>query len=331
MKALLCTEFGPPEQLRICDVPVPVPGPGKVLVRVESSALNFPEALTVQGLYQIKPALPWVPGHEIAGTVVAAGPDVGDVRTGDRVAAAVEAGGHAEYCLADVRRLIRLPDGAEFDAAAALLVAYGTALHALQRCGRLQAGETLLVLGAAGGVGSAAVELGKLLGARVIAAASSAERLVLCRGLGADDVIDYGRDDLRDAALALTDQRGVDVVFDPVGGPLTERALRATAWRGRLLVIGFAGGEIAKLPANLALLKERSVIGVNRGAAFQNDPQEYRRDVEQLGQWLAEGRLRPAVTERITLDQVPGALRRMLDRQLTGKVVCKPQWPASHQ
>src|SRR5947207_4625245 len=157
MKALLCTEFAPPEHLRIHDLPVPTPGPGQVLVRVESSALNFPEALTVQGLYQIKPHLPWVPGHEIAGTVVSAGPEAGDMRPGDRVAAAVESGGHAEFCLADVRRLIRLPDAAEFDAAAALLVAYGTALHALQRCGRLIAGETLLVLGAAGGVGTAAI------------------------------------------------------------------------------------------------------------------------------------------------------------------------------
>jgi len=329
MKAILCTEFGPPERLRVHDLPVPVPGEGQLLVRVESSALNFPEALTVQGLYQIKPPLPWGPGHEIAGTVVRTGPGVDGLAPGCRVAAAVEGGGHAQFCLADVRRLICLPDEADFDAAAALLVAYGTALHALRRCGRLQPGETLLVLGAAGGVGSAAVQLGKLLGARVIAAASSEQRLSLCRELGADETIDYGREDLRNATLALTGQRGADVVFDPVGGSLTERALRATAWRGRLLVVGFATGEIARLPANLALLKERSVIGVNRGASFHHDHDEYRADAQQLGRWLAEGRLQPSVTERITLEQVPDALRRMLERRLTGKVVCKPQWTVS--
>ncbi|MCL4725015.1 MAG: NADPH:quinone oxidoreductase family protein, partial [Rhodocyclaceae bacterium] len=207
----------------------------------------------------------------------------------------------------------------------ALVLTYGTSLHALQDCGRLQPGETLLVLGAAGGVGAAAVEIGKAMGARVIAAASSGDKLALCRQLGADETIDYSREDLRQRALALTGEKGVDVVCDPVGGGYTEPALRALAWRGRLLIVGFAAGEIPKIPLNLALLKERSLIGVYWGDSVRHDPRGHMRNMQQLMAWFAEGKVRPVVSERFPLARAPEAMRRLLDRQVKGKVVILPE------
>ena len=325
MRALLCTAFGPPDTLAIREIPSPRPGPGQVLLDVKASSLNFPDALMVQGLYQVKPPLPFTPGTEMAGVVIETGADVRGFRPGDRVIAIAGWGGFAEECAVDAGRLTPLPEGMDFDLGAAFLYAYETALHALRDRGRLEAGETLLVLGAAGGVGSAAVEIGKLLGARVIAAASSGEKLDLCRRLGADETIDYVSAKLRDRIGELTGREGVDVVFDPVGGPYTELAFRAAAWRGRLLVIGFAAGEIPKIPVNLALLRERSIVGVYWGESVRHDPEGHARNVTQLTEWWAAGKLHPAVSERVPLREAAAAMTRMVDRQVKGKVVVLPE------
>jgi NADPH2:quinone reductase len=325
MKALLCTELGPFERLSVQDVPSPRPGPGQVVVDVKASSVNFPDALMVKGLYQVKPPLPFSPGAEVAGVVKETGEGVERFEAGDRVAGLCGWGGFAEEALVPADQLIPLPPEMDFAVAAAFGLTYGTSLHALQDCARLQAGETLLVLGAGGGVGSAAVELGKLMGARVIAAASSDDKLAVCRRLGADETIDYGREDLRERLKAIAGPRGVDVVLDPVGGPLAETALRATAWGGRFLVVGFASGEIPRIPLNLALLKERAILGVYWGDWARQDRAGHARNVALLMKWLAGGSLRPAISERVTLADAPGALARIHGRQVTGKVVVLPE------
>jgi NADPH2:quinone reductase len=325
MKALLCTSFGPLEKLAIQEIPKPRPGPGQVLLDVKASSLNFPDALMVQGLYQVKPPLPFSPGTEMAGVVVETGSDVRGFKPGDRVIAIAGWGGFAEECAVDAGRLIPLPDGMDFDMGAAFLFTYETSLHGLRDRGRLKAGETLLVLGAAGGVGLAAVEIGKILGARVIAAASSADKLALCKQLGADETIDYVSGNLRDRINELTGRKGVDIVFDPVGGPYTETALRATAWDGRLLVVGFAAGDIPKIPINLALLKERSIVGVYWGQSVKHDPEGHLRNVKQLVEWLAAGKVKPVISERVPLSEAVDAMKRMINRQVKGKVVILPE------
>jgi len=325
MKALLCTEFGPLEKLTIREIPKPSPGPGQVLLDVKASSLNFPDVLMAQGLYQVKPPLPFSPGAEMAGVVVETGVDVQGVKTGDRVIAMPGWGGFAEECAVDAGRLIPLPEGMDFDTGAAFLYTYETSLHALRDRGRLQAGETLLVLGAAGGVGLAAVEIGKAMGARVIAAASSEDKLALCKERGADEAINYVSENLRGRINELTGQRGVDIVFDPVGGSYTETALRAMAWGGRLLVIGFAAGDIPKIPINLALLKERSIIGVYWGESIKHDPEGHARNVKQLVEWLAAGKVNPVISERVPLSEAADAMKRMFNRQVKGKVVVLPE------
>ena len=325
MKALLCTEFGPLEKLTIREIPKPSPGPGQVLLDVKASSLNFPDVLMAQGLYQVKPPLPFSPGTEMAGVVVETGVDVQGVKTGDRVIAMPGWGGFAEECAVDAARLIPLPEGMDFDTGAAFLYTYETSLHALRDRGRLQAGETLLVLGAAGGVGLAAVEIGKAMGARVIAAASSEDKLALCKERGADEAINYVSENLRGRINELTGQRGVDIVFDPVGGSYTETALRAMAWGGRLLVIGFAAGDIPKIPINLALLKERSIIGVYWGESIKHDPEGHARNVKQLVEWLAAGKVNPVISERVPLSKAADAMKRMFNRQVKGKVVVLPE------
>jgi len=325
MKALLCTSFGPLEKLTIQEIPKPRPGPGQVLLDVKASSLNFPDALMAQGLYQVKPPLPFSPGTEMAGVVVETGSDVRGFKPGDRVIAIAGWGGFAEECAVDAVRLIPLPEGMDFDMGAAFLFTYETSLHGLRDRGRLKAGETLLVLGAAGGVGLAAVEIGKVLGARVIAAASSADKLALCKQLGADETIDYVSENLRDRINDLTDRRGVDIVFDPVGGPYTETALRAMAWGGRLLVVGFAAGDIPKIPINLALLKERSIVGVYWGESVKHDPEGHLRNVKQLVEWLAAGKVKPVISERVPLSEAVAAMKRMINRQVKGKVVILPE------
>jgi len=325
VKALVCRQFGPIENLAVEEIDPPRPGPGQVLVDVKASSLNFPDALMVQGLYQVKPPLPFSPGHEIAGVIEKLGEGVLGVAVGDAIIATPGVGGLAEQCVVARERITPLPAGMDFATASAFLLTYCTTLHALEDCGRLRSGESLLVLGAAGGVGTAAIEIGKALGARVIAAASSEEKLALCRDLGADETIDYVREDLRKRALELTGSKGVDVVYDPVGGALTEAALRASAWGGRLLVIGFASGEIPAIRLNLALLKERSIVGVYWGEWTRQDPAGQKRNVERLGELYAAGKVKPVVSERIRLAEVPAALVRMQKRQVKGKIVVVPE------
>ncbi|MCX7179149.1 MAG: NADPH:quinone oxidoreductase family protein [Proteobacteria bacterium] len=324
MKALLCSSFGPLEQLTVQEVAAPRPGAKQVLIDIKAAALNFPDALMVQGIYQVKPALPFVPGAEFAGVISEVGTEVRNYKVGDRVIA-YGLGGFAEEGVADVAHILPLPAAMDFDIGAALVLTYCTSLHGLRDCGRLQAGETLLVLGAAGGVGLSAIEIGKALGARVIAAASNADKLSLCTRLGADETINYATENLRERINQMTEGRGVDVVYDPVGGPYTEQALRATAWGGRLLVIGFASGEIPKIPINLALLKERSIVGVYWGDSVKHDPQGHRRNIEQLLSWFAAGTIRPVISERVSLAQTTAAMRRLAGRQVMGKVVVLPE------
>jgi len=325
MMAVVCSRLDGPGALGVAELPDPKPAAGQVLVEVHAASLNFPDALMVRGLYQVKPPLPFSPGMEFSGVVRAAGEGVERPKAGDKVIAFAGHGGAAELCVVDAARTIPLPEGIDFDVGAAFALTYGTALHALRDCASLKAGETLAVLGAAGGTGIAAIECGKALGARVIACASSAAKLALCREHGADETIDYATEDLRARLEALTGKRGVDVVFDAVGGAYTEPALRATAWRGRLLVIGFAAGEIPKIPLNLALLKERSLVGVYWGDWTRRDPQGHARNMRDLVAWILEGRMRPAITERIGLEGVADALERMAARKVSGKVVVRPR------
>lgn len=324
MRALVCHEFGPIENLRVEDVPEPMPGDGEVLVDVKASSLNFPDVLIVQGLYQVKPPVPFSPGMEIAGTVRAVGPGVSQFKRGDRVIAAPGQGGFAEACVVAADALTALPEGMDFAQAASLVLAYSTSLHALQDCAGLRRGETLLILGASGGVGSAAIEIGNAMGATVIAAANGEDKLAFCRALGAAKTIDYSQPDLQKRILEATAGNGADVVYDPVGGAYTEAALRATAWRGRLLVVGFAAGAIPQLKLNLALLKERSIVGVYWGAWAARDPKGQRDNVAQLSRWFAEGKIKPAVTERVALTDAAAAMQRMARRQIKGKVVVVP-------
>lgn len=324
MKALVCSAFGPIADLRPGTLPDPVPGEGQVLIEVKAASVNFPDALIVQGRYQVRPELPFAPGAEAAGVVRALGPGVQGFSVGDTVVASTGHGAFAELCLAQAAKVSRLPQGMDFEHGAAFVLTYGTSLHALQQVGRLQAGETLLVLGAAGGVGLAAIEIGRALGARAIAAASSEEKLALCRRCGADATIDYTQPEWRRRVEALTDGQGADVVYDAVGGVHAEPALRATAWRGRYLVVGFAAGEIPRLPLNLALLKERQILGVFWGEAMRRDPAQHEANMAQLGRWFEQGLLRPAITERVPLDHAAAAIQRLADRQAMGKLVVLP-------
>jgi len=325
MKALLCTAFGPLEHLAIREVESPRPGSNQVLIDVKAASLNFPDALMAQGLYQVKPPLPFSPGTEIAGVIVEAGTNVRGFHAGDRVSAIAGWGGFAEECAVDAGWVTPLPAGMDFETGAAFLFTYETSLHALRDRGRLEPGETLLVLGAAGGVGLAAVEIGKVMGARVLAAASSEEKLALCRKAGAEETINYASGSLRERVKELTGGAGVDMVFDPVGGPYTESALRATAWGGRLLVIGFAAGDIPRIPINLALLKERSIVGVYWGESVKHDPEGHLRNVKQLMEWFAAGKVKPSISERVPLGEAAGAMQRLIHRQVMGKVVILPE------
>ena len=321
MRAVVCKEFGPPENLVIDDVPSPVPGPREVVISMRAASLNFPDVLIVQNKYQFKPPLPFSPGTELSGVVKVVGEAVTRVTPGDRVMAYTTYGAFAEEVKTEEARVLPMPPGMEFPAAAAFIVAYGTSDHALSDRATLRAGETLLVLGAGSGVGLAAVEIGKALGARVIACASSADKLAVSRAHGADEVIDYAKEDLRERIKQITAGRGVDVVYDPVGGPYTEPALRSTAWRGRLLVIGFAAGDIPKIPLNLPLLKGTSIVGVFWGDFTRREPQAFAARMRQLGEWFQQGKLKPHVSETLPLDRAVEALRMMASRKVTGKVV----------
>jgi NADPH2:quinone reductase len=327
MKALVCNAWGLPETLVLEDRADPVAEPGQAVVRVHAAGVNFPDALIIQNKYQFTPALPFVPGSECAGVVESVGEGVGRVRPGDRVIALTASGAFAEKVAVSAEALTPLPEYVDFATGSAFLLTYGTAYHALADRAALKRGETLLVLGAAGGVGLAAIEIGKALGARVIAGASSAGKLAICREHGADEAVDYGAGELKPAVATLTSGNGVDVVFDPVGGPLTEAALRSCAWRGRHLVIGFASGEIPRVPANLTLLKGCSLIGVFWGRYVKTEPAAWASDLETLFRWLREGRLRPHVAERYPLARGAEALAALLARKAVGKLVITPVAP----
>ena len=323
MKAIVCKQYGPPESLAYEELPAPQPGPGEVVVSVKAASLNFPDVLIIQNKYQVKPPLPFSPGSELAGIVKTVGEGVQRWKAGDRVMAFTTYGAFAEEAKTEASRLIPMPEAMSFETAAAFVLAYGTSDHALRDRGGLRAGETLLVLGAAGGVGLAAVEIGKALGARVIACASSEDKLRVCREHGADAVVDYAREDLRERIRALTEGRGADVVYDAVGGAYSEPAFRSIAWRGRHLVVGFAAGEIPRLPLNLALLKGAAVVGVFWGDFARREPERLAQSVQQLGRWYEEGKLRPHVSSTFALAQAPEALKLMAERRVTGKVVLR--------
>ena len=321
MRAVLCKAWGPPESLVVEDVPSPTAARGQIVLAVKACGVNFPDTLIIQGKYQIRPELPFSPGGEVAGVVKEVGEGVLNFREGDAVIAFAGYGGYAEEMLVDAARAVAMPPGVDFPVAASFVVAYATSHHALGDVARLQAGETLLVLGAAGGTGLAAVELGHLAGARVIAAASSQEKLRTCMDRGAAAGIDYEKEDLREALRALTGGRGVDVVYDPVGGKYAEPAFRGTAWRGRYLVIGFASGEIPKFPLNQALLMERRILGVYWGESTRRDPEASRAGVLELTDRLASGKLRPYVSATYPLERAAQALQDLMARKVQGKVV----------
>ena len=321
MKAVLCRQHGGPELLTVEEVPLPQPKAGEVLVAVHAAAVNFPDTLIIANKYQLKPSLPFSPGGEVAGTISKVGVGVTDFATGDRVLAVCGWGGFAESVAVPHNRVVHLQDSVPMDAAAALVLTYGTTLYALQERARLQPGESLLVLGAAGGTGISAVQIGKLLGARVIAAASSAEKLALCRDHGADSTLDYSKHDLRESLRRLTDGHGVNVVYDPVGGAYTEAALRSMAWGGRMLVIGFSSGEIPRTPLNLPLLKGCSIVGVYYGGFAEHEPTRHLALLKELMHWLAEGRIRPVITSRRPLEEAAVALNEIVTRRAVGKLV----------
>jgi len=307
MRAIRCNQYGPPDSLTLEDLPDLVPGAGQVVIDVKAAAVNFPDVLIIENKYQMKPPLPFTPGAEIAGVVRAAGEGV-KLAPGTRVVAYVGTGAFAEQALADASACVALPEGADYATAAAFTLAYGTSHHAVVDRAALRAGETMLVLGAAGGVGLAAVEIGKVLGARVIAAAS----------------INYSTEDLRERIKALTDGKGPDVIYDPVGGEYAEPAFRSIGWRGRYLVVGFANGEIPRLPLNLALLKGASIVGVFWGDFARREPQHNAAAFAQMVGWIGEGKLKPYVSKRYKLADAAQALKDMASRKVTGKIVIEP-------
>lgn len=325
MKAVLCKAWGLPETLVVEDVASPTPGPDDVLIDVHAAGVNFPDTLIIQKKYQFVPELPFSPGGEVAGIVKAVGANVTEWKPGDRVLASTTWGGYAQEVVANASRAMPVPDQMDFATASAFVLAYGTSLYALKDRAKLQAGETLLVLGAAGGVGIAAVEIGKAMGARVIACASSDDKLALCREHGADETINYATEDLRERIKALTDGKGPDVIYDPVGGTFTETALRSIGWDGRLLVVGFAAGDIPKLPLNLTLLKSASVVGVFWGAFLRRDPAVTKRHLDDLFELYTSGKVKPPITKAYRLAESAQALRDVMERKVKGKVVILPK------
>lgn len=321
MRAVICRQYGSPETLVVEDVPSPEPGPGQVAIDVHACGVQFADSLFIQGKYQVKVPPPFSPGSEVAGVVKQLGAGVTSCTLGDRVLAFTYWGGFAERVVVDASRVMVIPEGIDDVSAAAMLVSHSTTLHALRDRGALAAGETLLVLGAAGGTGLAAIQIGKIMGARVIAAASSEEKLAICRTHGADAQINYSRDDLREQIKSLTNGRGVNVVYDAVGGDLTEPAMRGMAQFGRYLVIGFAAGSIPTIPINLPLLKIFSIVGVFWGAFADMYPERQRAIVAQLFDWFLRDGLRPHVSAVFPLDRAADAILEVAQRRSTGKVV----------
>lgn len=321
MHAWICDNPVGPQALTWKERPAPEPQAGEVRVAVKAASLNFPDLLIVQNKYQVKPPLPFVPGAEYAGVIEAVGAGVSHLRPGDPVAAFAGTGGFATHAVAPAAVVMKLPEGFSFPDAAAFLCTYGTTYHALIDRATLQAGETVLVLGAAGGVGTAAIQVAKAAGARVVAAASTDEKCALCRELGADATINYSHGDLREQIRAATDGRGPDVVYDPVGGDLAEPVFRSIAWRGRYLVIGFAQGSIPSLPLNLALLKGASLVGVFWGEFAKREPKRNAEALAQLAAWYGQGRIKPVIEHQLPMQELPRAFELMASRQVRGKVV----------
>lgn len=324
MRAVRCHDHSGPSGLRIDELPEPVPGAGEVLVDVRAAGVNFPDVLLTYGKYQFKPDLPFSPGGEAAGVVTAVGAGVTMVAPGDRVAVSLLNGAYAERIVAPEMAIMKLPDAVSFEVGAATLLTYTTTMHALVDRAALQKDETLLVLGAAGGVGTAAIELGKLLGARVIAAASSDEKIAFCKEHGADEGICYSREDLKERTKVLTNGAGANVIYDPVGGAYSEQALRAIAWEGRYLVVGFAAGDIPKIPLNLVLLKGCQIVGVFWGSFAMRDPVKNRANAARILQWVAEGKLHPHIDATFPFARAQEALERMARRDVKGKLVLVP-------
>ena len=327
MRAVRIHELTGPSALRVDDVPDPTAGAGQVLIEVRACGVNFPDVLLSRGMYQFKPTPPFSPGGECAGIVRAVGAGVTSVAPGDRVAATVISGAFVEQICVPELAVVKLPDAVGFEVGAATLLTYATTYHALVDRAQLAAGEKLLVLGAAGGVGIAACELGALLGARVIAAASTDAKLAFCRDHGATDGINYTTEDLKDRIKALTSGNGADVVYDPVGGPLAEVALRGTAWKGRYLVVGFASGEIPKIPLNLVLLKGCQIVGVFWGSFAMREPAQNRRHATEIFQWVADGKLKPAIDAVLPFERAGEALEMLEQRKVLGKLVLVPASP----
>ena len=321
MRAWFCDQPNGPQALRWDEAPTPEPGPGQIRIAIRAASLNFPDLLVVAGKYQFKPEPPFVPGSEFAGVVDAVGPGVSGFASGDAVAAFAGTGGFGTHTCCDARVALKLPAGVDFDDASAFLCTYGTGHHALVDRAALQPGETVLVLGAGGGVGTAAIQIAKAMGARVIAAASSERKLAACRAIGADDVVDTTHADLRERLKSLTDGRGPDVVFDPVGGDLAEPVFRSIGWRGRYLVIGFAQGRIPALPLNLMLLKGASLVGVFWGDFARREPGRNAQALGQLLAWYAAGRVKPVIDQRLPMPRLLEAFDRMAGREVIGKIV----------
>lgn len=321
MKAALCKSLDGPEAVVVEEIADPVPGPGEAVVRVHAAALNFFDTLITRGKYQTKPSLPFSPSGEIAGVVESLGPGVTGVAVGDRVAAAVGYGGAREKVVVGADALIPIPASVSDEVASAVSVTFGTAIHGLKDRGRVKPGETVAILGASGGAGQAAIEIAKAMGARVIAAASSDDKLEICRALGADEVVNYDAVDLKEALKTLTGGRGVDVVYDCVGGPYAEPAVRALAWQGRFLVVGFAAGDIPKLPLNLLMLKGADAIGVFWGEAVKRDPAGHRANMIDVLRWVSEGKLAPRIQATYPLAEIREAIGVIDRREATGKIV----------
>ncbi|MGQ0529222.1 MAG: NADPH:quinone oxidoreductase family protein [Panacagrimonas sp.] len=321
MKAIVCKEFGPTETLVFEDLPLRATGPAEERIKVEAAGVNFPDVLIIQNKYQFKGTPPFAPGGEVCGTILEVGAKVTQWKVGDRVAALTMQGGFAEECIAPAMACVAVPATMSSAVAAAFHLVYGTVIHALQDRGELKSGETLLVLGASGGVGLGAVQLGKLMGARVIAAASSDDKLALCKAQGADALINYNTQSLKDEVKKLTQGKGADVIFDPVGGQYAQDAFSCINWKGRHLVVGFAAGPIPEIALNRLLLKGCDSRGVFWGAFIQREPDKQAANVRQLYQWFEDGKLSPLVSKQYPLAQGAQALRDMADRKVTGKVV----------
>ncbi len=321
MKAVLCKAFGPAETLVLEEVASPVAKANEILLEVHAAGVNFPDTLIIEGKYQFKPPFPFSPGGEAAGVVKAVGDKVSHLQVGDRVMALTGWGSFAEEVAVPGYNAMPIPADMDFPSAAAFGMTYGTSMHALKQRANLQPGETLLVLGASGGVGLAAVEIGKAMGARVIAAASSAQKLEVARAAGADELIDYSASSLKDEVKRLTGGQGADVIYDPVGGDLFDAAIRSIAWNGRLLVVGFASGRIPELPVNLALLKGAAVVGVFWGAFAQRQPQDNAANFQQLFAWHSAGKLKPLVSQTFPLAQAAAAIDTLGQRKAVGKLV----------